>query len=199
MLFLAGVVLLGAGVRVVRTDGGGPAPTLGERLALDRQLLLADSAARDEGRPRKGRGRGTGEKRRTGDSAAGAGRGGRSRAGGRGPASASRSDPRPQPSPSGRRTARASRDSIAPLVDPDRASAAELERLPGVGPALAARIVADRERRGPFGSLAGLDRVSGIGPHLLERLGPAVTFSGTGRHPGVAGVGAAPLPARPAP
>src|SRR5690606_39434981 len=34
-------------------------------------------------------------------------------------------------------------------VDMDRADAAELERLPGIGPALARRIVADREQHGP--------------------------------------------------
>src|SRR3970282_1179927 len=44
-----------------------------------------------------------------------------------------------------------------------RASAAELTRLPRVGPALAARIVADREARGPFGSLDGMRRVPGVG------------------------------------
>ncbi len=57
-------------------------------------------------------------------------------------------------------------------LDPDRADAAEWERLPGIGPALAARIVADRAARGPFGGLAGLGRVRGIGPRTLERLRP---------------------------
>jgi competence protein ComEA len=36
--------------------------------------------------------------------------------------------------------------------------------LPGVGPVLARRIIADREQRGPFGSIANLRRVKGIGP-----------------------------------
>lgn len=62
-------------------------------------------------------------------------------------------------------------------VDVDLATPEELDRLPGIGPALAARIVEDRERNGPFGSLAGLDRVKGIGPALAERLRPHVTFS----------------------
>ena len=63
-------------------------------------------------------------------------------------------------------------------VDVDAADARELERLPGVGPGLARRIVEHRESHGPFGDLTGLDRVPGIGPALLERLGPHLSFSG---------------------
>jgi hypothetical protein len=55
-------------------------------------------------------------------------------------------------------------------VDLDVATAAEIEALPYVGPALAARIVADRNARGPFGSLAGLTRVKGVGPSLADKL-----------------------------
>jgi competence protein ComEA len=62
-------------------------------------------------------------------------------------------------------------------IDADRASPAELARLPRVGLALAKTIVADRESKGPFGSLEGLDRVPGIGPGLLAALGPHLTFS----------------------
>jgi len=63
-------------------------------------------------------------------------------------------------------------------VDVDTATAAELTRLPRVGPRLAKIIVADRQAHGAFGSLAGLDRVSGIGPGLLKVLEPHVVFSG---------------------
>ncbi|MBE0594026.1 MAG: ComEA family DNA-binding protein [Gemmatimonadales bacterium] len=63
-------------------------------------------------------------------------------------------------------------------IDVDRAAAEELTRLPRIGPALAQRIVSDRERRGPFGSLDGLDRVPGVGPVLLETLASHVSFSG---------------------
>lgn len=59
-------------------------------------------------------------------------------------------------------------------VDLDSASASEIEALPGVGPALAARIVADRAARGGFGGLQGLDRVPGVGPALIERITPFV-------------------------
>ena len=67
------------------------------------------------------------------------------------------------------------------VVDVDVSDSTELERLPRIGPALAARIVADRNAKGPYGSLAGLQRVRGIGPRLAELLGPHVTFSGTPR------------------
>jgi comEA protein len=67
-------------------------------------------------------------------------------------------------------------------IDADRATAAELARLPRVGLALAKTIVADREARGPFGSLEGLDRVSGIGPGLLAAIGSHVRFSRPAAH-----------------
>ncbi len=68
-------------------------------------------------------------------------------------------------------------------LDLDRANAEELARLPRVGPALAARIVADREAHGPFGSLEALDRVPGIGPTLLEAIRPYAAFSGRPQRP----------------
>ncbi|MEJ7813022.1 MAG: helix-hairpin-helix domain-containing protein, partial [Gemmatimonadaceae bacterium] len=54
-----------------------------------------------------------------------------------------------------------------------------------VGPVLAARIVADRDSLGPFGSLEGLERVRGVGPSLARKLAPHVTFSLTPRPPTV--------------
>jgi competence protein ComEA len=64
-----------------------------------------------------------------------------------------------------------------PPIDVDVAAAEELERLPRVGPALAQRIVANRDSLGPFGSLEALQRVRGIGPATAARLAPHVTFS----------------------
>jgi competence protein ComEA len=56
-------------------------------------------------------------------------------------------------------------------LDPNRADAASLEVLPGIGPARAAAIVAARcERR--FASPRELERVPGIGPRTRERLEP---------------------------
>jgi len=66
-------------------------------------------------------------------------------------------------------------------IDVDRASAQELTRLPRIGPALALRIVNEREANGAFGSLEALDDVPGIGPAVLEGLRPHVTFSGPAR------------------
>ncbi|MEK7330565.1 MAG: helix-hairpin-helix domain-containing protein [Candidatus Eisenbacteria bacterium] len=59
-------------------------------------------------------------------------------------------------------------------LDLNRASAEELDTLPGIGPVLAARIIAHRQRHGPFGSPEELLAVRGIGPRLLARLGPRV-------------------------
>jgi hypothetical protein len=56
-------------------------------------------------------------------------------------------------------------------IDLARADVAALDVLPGVGPALAAAIVAERER-GPFCDVGELDRVPGIGPSTLARLAP---------------------------
>ena len=68
--------------------------------------------------------------------------------------------------------------SVVPVADPinvNQASAAELSLLPGVGPSLAAAIVADRESRGVFRRPQDLDRVRGIGPAILARILPHVT------------------------
>ncbi|BDP40991.1 competence protein ComEA [Deinococcus aetherius] len=66
--------------------------------------------------------------------------------------------------------------SVKPLisgrVNLNSASTEQLEALPKIGPALAARIVAGR----PYRSLADLDQVSGIGPSTLSALTPLVTF-----------------------
>ncbi|HUR91821.1 MAG TPA: ComEA family DNA-binding protein [Gemmatimonadaceae bacterium] len=78
-------------------------------------------------------------------------------------------------------------------VDIDTASAALIETLNGVGPALAARIVAHRDTFGAFGSLDGLRRVRGIGPALSARLAPQVTFSRLARPQNAVG---APPPGR---
>jgi competence ComEA-like helix-hairpin-helix protein len=58
-------------------------------------------------------------------------------------------------------------------LDINRAGAGDLERLPGVGPALARRIVEARET-GPFRRVEELTRVSGIGGVTVERLRPFV-------------------------
>lgn len=70
-------------------------------------------------------------------------------------------------------------------IDPNSAPEEELDRLPGVGPGLARRIVAAREAGGPFRSLEDLMRVQGIGPSTLRRLAPHLELpSGGPARPG---------------
>ncbi len=57
-------------------------------------------------------------------------------------------------------------------IDLGRASIEELERLPGVGPATARRIVKERERSGGFSRPEELGRVPGIGPKRMSRILP---------------------------
>jgi competence protein ComEA len=59
-------------------------------------------------------------------------------------------------------------------IDLNRASAEELEQLPGIGPVLAARIVELRRQRGRFQSVEELLDVRGIGPKRLEQIRPYV-------------------------
>jgi competence protein ComEA len=60
-------------------------------------------------------------------------------------------------------------------IDLNVATAAELERLPGVGPATASAIVAHRERNGAFASVDELLDIPGIGPSKLEQVRALVT------------------------
>ena len=62
----------------------------------------------------------------------------------------------------------------APLLDLNAATAAELDALPGVGPATAASILAFRARVGRFRSIAQLLDVPGIGDAKLAALRPRV-------------------------
>jgi competence protein ComEA len=59
-------------------------------------------------------------------------------------------------------------------VDLNRASAADLESLPGIGPSLAQAIIDYREQHGAFRSVDDLADVRGIGPAKMEQVRPLV-------------------------
>lgn len=60
-------------------------------------------------------------------------------------------------------------------INVNTATKAELELLPGVGPAIADRIIEARVKK-RFNSFDDLDRVRGIGPKLLEKIRVRITF-----------------------
>lgn len=73
----------------------------------------------------------------------------------------------------GRARARRASLPLAPgeRIDPNGAPPVELERLPGVGPATARRIVEEREAR-PFRWTGDLERVAGVGPATVRKIAP---------------------------
>ena len=161
LLFLGAVALLGGAVRIFGGDDVAADATAAEREGLAAQIVAAESAAAAARAERSG-GKSRGPKaRRKRRAMGGEGAGG--------------------PEQSAGTDVDAVRRSLRSPVDIDRAAIEELDALPGIGPSLARRIVADRNANGPFGSLAALDAVPGIGPTLINTLGPLVTFSGPRR------------------
>ncbi len=56
------------------------------------------------------------------------------------------------------------------VVDLNSAGSSELEKLYRVGPKLAARIIAEREKNGLFSSLVDVaNRIKGVGPKMIEK------------------------------
>ena len=70
----------------------------------------------------------------------------------------------------------ASRYRLSRSLNVNAATRGELELLPGIGPALAGRIIDYRQQHGPLRGMGDLDKVRGIGPKLIERLRPLVRF-----------------------
>lgn len=66
-------------------------------------------------------------------------------------------------------------DSAAFPIGINTASAALLEKLPGIGPMTAQRIIEYRQQHGRFGSVEDLLNVSGIGPKKMDKIRPLVT------------------------
>lgn len=63
------------------------------------------------------------------------------------------------------------------VVDLNRATAKELESLPGIGAVLAERVIAYRQSVGRFQTVEDLREVSGIGSKKFDRLKPLVTVA----------------------
>jgi competence protein ComEA len=74
------------------------------------------------------------------------------------------------PGPTSAATGHAPPDGPGGKISLNRATQAELETLPGVGPVLAARIVAHRDMHGPFATVEDLLSVSGIGESKLASI-----------------------------
>ena len=72
--------------------------------------------------------------------------------------------------------AAASETRVAP-VNLNTASAAELEKLPGVGPATAQRILEYRQKNGSFKKIEDLMNVRGIGEASFLKLKPQITVA----------------------
>ena len=80
-------------------------------------------------------------------------------------------------------TRRPAREPVVPEsalpVNVNTASAEELDVLPGIGPALADRIIAYREANGPFTAAEDLLAVSGIGEKVLDGLRDQIVLEDT--------------------
>lgn len=180
LAFVAALAIVGAGVRVasarrfaqemngavavVSTDSGSPAAR-----ALAAQIAAVDSArAASPGRSRK-----SGASRRSDSS---------KRSGRPTPKDNSRQFNQPDAwseRPQSRRSTVRERPPLSTdnRIDINNANAAEIERLPRVGPALAKRIIAWRNSHGPFSTEEDLRHVPGIGVTTAALLVPLVTFS----------------------
>jgi competence protein ComEA len=160
---------------VLFTGGGGLLVEIGRRYpawTADLKLIEAAAVVDSTAGPAGGEGR-TGA---PGDSAAEAARdslgvpvlagllGGAMGDAGAHPGGAEATDP---PSGSGKRPRK---ERPTGPIDLNRADAATLTLLPGVGPKLAERIVQDRSENGPYRTLADLDRVKGVGPAILQKI-----------------------------
>jgi len=62
-------------------------------------------------------------------------------------------------------------------IDLNTATAKDFERLPGIGPQIAQRIVDYRTQNGPFTNVEDLTKVRGIGTKTFERLHPLITVT----------------------
>jgi DNA uptake protein ComE-like DNA-binding protein len=172
LVFLSAMLTLGAGVRATKAlSAEPPSPSAVARADLHRQIVAVDSADSVE--------RSSGGKRH---------RSKRPKAIGISTSDGSDAAVRPDSSsrPKRRKGAKLLPNASQPRdvgatpggpIDLDRAQEWEILSLPKVGPALAHRILADRDSLGPFGSLDELRRVKGVGDGVVNAITPYVTFS----------------------
>jgi len=171
LAFVAIVVLLAGVVRVVQAGGSSAEPTRTQQQGIARQAFAANSAAVAQTAAKDARkSSGKGKKARGPRFVAPKGRDTVPKIVG-GVSSVPWNDSRRAP------PGTAAGSPAGTLIDLDTADPRAIEALPRVGPALARRIVANRDSLGPFGSLDHLRRVKGIGPATLAVLEPLVTFS----------------------
>lgn len=173
LVFLSAVLTLGAGVRATKAlSAEPPPPSAAARAELHRQIVAVDSADsvdRTGGRKRHRSKRPISIGISTSD----------------GSDAAARPD-----TATGRKKRRGAKHSAqlagqsrdlgvtsAGPIDLDRAQEWEILSLPKIGPALAHRILADRDSLGPFGSMDELRRVKGVGAGVVDAITPYVTFS----------------------
>lgn len=62
-------------------------------------------------------------------------------------------------------------------VDLNSADSAALETVPGIGKSLSQRILAFREKNGPFQSVDDLLKIQGVGEKSIQKLRPYLTVS----------------------
>ena len=60
-------------------------------------------------------------------------------------------------------------------ININTANQSELELLPGIGPAIAQRIIEYRESNGPFSNIEDIEKVSGIGPAKFDAIKELIT------------------------
>src|SRR5215210_30806 len=68
-------------------------------------------------------------------------------------------------------------DAPQTTIDLNQATVLELDRLPGIDPTLAQRIVDYRTANGPFRTIEALAEVQGISPRMVQDLRPFVTVA----------------------
>ena len=78
-------------------------------------------------------------------------------------------------------------ESASSPLDLNRATAAQLEGLPGIGAVKAAAILAVRDSQGGFQSMEELEAVRGIGPALVAKLRPLVVLGTQSTKPSKSG------------